>query len=396
MSTPSPYDGRAEERLIALLRVVLAGEDTAAISDESRALSPLTEAEEERLYLLSKSQDLSHLILPAAERIGLSVPSPYAEKYNKQTFLALYRDERMTAALSRVGDALSAAKIPYLPLKGAVMRTLYPETWQRTSCDMDILVHEEDLDRAVRALETVGYTAGKRIFHDVHLESEDGLLLELHFSIGEGSATLDPVLAGVWENAAPEAEGSFCYRMNSAFFLFHLLAHMAYHFSSGGCGVRPFMDVFLYRRSVSFDEEKLSRLLGEASLTAFSASVFRLCDAWFSDAPYDDLCRRMESFLFRGGIYGTKQQGMAVNRAKKGGKIGFLFRRLFPPFRILSARYPVLKKHPWLTPLFHVRRWFSLLGKEARERSIRSWKIMQSVDEKTVDDTKDLIEKLGL
>ncbi|HBJ18822.1 MAG TPA: hypothetical protein DDY70_03645, partial [Clostridiales bacterium] len=255
----------------------------------------------------------------------------------------------------------------------------------------------EELPAAIVALEAVGYKCGKKIFHDVHMESEDGLLLELHFSLAEASEKLDVVLDRVWDYAAPEKEGSFLYRMTPAFFLFHLLAHMSHHFAVGGCGVRPFIDVYLYRRAAEVDEAVLSALLSDASLTKFAEAVFRLSDAWFAGAPADDLCRRMEAFLFRGGAYGTKQQEMAVNRAKKGGRIGFIFRRLFPPFRMLSNRYPVLKKHPWLAPVFCVWRWIeTLFGTEARRRTLRSWQIMNEVKGETVDDTKDMIEKLGL
>ncbi len=390
----------ARERLIELLRIALTSDAPSGETPpqgEHPAFPPLSEKEEERLYRIAKAQDLAHLILPSAEQAGIIVPPPYQEKYQKQTFLALYRDERMTHTLARVCDTLSAAKIVHLPLKGAVMRALYPASWQRTSCDLDILVHEEELDAAVAALEAVGFRCGERIFHDVHMTTDDGFLLELHFSLAEDSPTLDPVLARVWEHSAPESEGAYCYRMTPSFFLFHLLAHMSYHFAAGGCGVRPFMDIYLYRRAVETDWEELSDLLSEASLTKFADGAFRLSEVWFSDAPADDLCRDMESFLFGGGVYGTKQQSMAMNCAKKGGRVAFVFCRLFPPLRTLAFRYPTLKKCPFLLPFFWVWRWLeTLFGKEARQRNLHLLKIMNDVDGETVDRTKDLLENLGL
>lgn len=413
----------AEERLIELLRILLSSDSFGAASGEAGvpcganesfspdtaseaerpdtakapSLAPLSEREEGRLYRLSKDQDLAHLILPAAERAGLELPSPYAEKYQKRMFLALYRDERMTAALRRVGEALSDAKIVHLPLKGAIMRTLYPESWQRTSCDMDILVHEEQLDDAVRALEAIGYRNEGREFHDVSMTSEDGLLLELHFNIEENIPTLDRVLDRVWEYALPSEEDPFLYRMHPSFFLFHLLAHMSYHFTSGGCGVRPFMDVFLYRRSTAYDEAELSALLSDASLTKFAAGVFRLCDVWFAGEEADELCREMEIFLLHGGVYGTTEQRTQLQCMKKKGRLGFILYRLFPPMRILSGHFPVLQKHPWLAPVFYVWRILRLLfRKDVRDRASRSLQMTSAMDEETVDRTKHLIEQLGL
>ena len=45
-------------------------------------------------------------------------------------------------------SAFEKAQIPFLPLKGSVIRKYYPEAWMRTSCDIDILVHDEDVGRA--------------------------------------------------------------------------------------------------------------------------------------------------------------------------------------------------------------------------------------------------------
>ena len=37
-------------------------------------------------------------------------------------------------------SALNRESIAYIPLKGSVIKDLYPESWMRTSCDIDILV----------------------------------------------------------------------------------------------------------------------------------------------------------------------------------------------------------------------------------------------------------------
>ena len=97
MSTElSTREAHAVERLIELLRILLSSDSFGAASGEAGvprgvnesfspdtakapSLAPLSEREEGRLYRLSKDQDLAHLILPAAERAGLELPSPYAE-----------------------------------------------------------------------------------------------------------------------------------------------------------------------------------------------------------------------------------------------------------------------------------------------------------------------------
>ena len=44
-------------------------------------------------------------------------------------------------------NALEKAQIPFVPLKGSVIRKYYPEAWMRTSSDIDVLVHKEDVEK---------------------------------------------------------------------------------------------------------------------------------------------------------------------------------------------------------------------------------------------------------
>lgn len=53
---------------------------------------------------------------------------------------------------NRICDALESVEISFLPLKGSVLRQYYPEPWMRTSCDIDILVHENDLEKTTEYL----------------------------------------------------------------------------------------------------------------------------------------------------------------------------------------------------------------------------------------------------
>ena len=71
---------------------------------------------------------------------------------------AVYRYERINYELNCLTEALNQAEMPFIPLKGSILRQYYPEPWMRTSCDIDILVREEDIDAATQAIEKkLGY-----------------------------------------------------------------------------------------------------------------------------------------------------------------------------------------------------------------------------------------------
>ena len=66
------------------------------------------------------------------------------------------------------------------------MQHLYPSLEMRTCSDYwDVVIREEDLERAVETLETkAGFRAHDRAYHDVPLVDRN-VLLELHFNLKE-------------------------------------------------------------------------------------------------------------------------------------------------------------------------------------------------------------------
>ena len=109
----------------------------------------LSDEELKDLYRLSKFHDLAHLVGNALIKKDLIRNAEIRQRFEKQVMTAVYRYERTNYELQRLCDTLNEAKIPFIPLKGSVIRNCYPEPWMRTSCDIDILVHEKDLENAV-------------------------------------------------------------------------------------------------------------------------------------------------------------------------------------------------------------------------------------------------------
>lgn len=118
----------------------------------------LTDEELAKLYKFSKTHDIAHLVGDALIKNNLIGDSEVKAKIQKQIMLAVYRYEKINYELGRLRKALNEAKIPFIPLKGSVLRRYYPEPWMRTSCDIDVLVHEEAVDQAAQSIaEKLGY-----------------------------------------------------------------------------------------------------------------------------------------------------------------------------------------------------------------------------------------------
>lgn len=350
------------------------------------------------LLSLSKKHDLSHLLAYGLKQNGLEKEA--GAGVDRAIFQAAFRYERLNYELERLVAALEAAKIPFIPLKGSVLRAYYPEPWMRTSCDIDVLVHGEDLERGIDAIvSSLGYELKERGSHDVSLFSSDGMThVELHYDlVEEGRAKeANPLLATVWDHVSLKDSYGYFYEMSDAFFYFYHVVHMAKHFTVGGCGVRPFIDLWILDHMEGADTEGRMALLEQAELLSFADSARKLSGVWFGGEEKDELCRQLEHFVLVGGVYGTTENRVALQQGRQGGRIGYIIHRLFLPYELLKRFYPVLEKHRWLTPLMQVRRWFRLLKPSSAKRAKNELDASRRMEQSEAESTARFLSDIGL
>ncbi len=364
-------DKKINQILFPLIASAIVGD---ALDERERALYSPELLED--IYKISKKHDIAHLVGVGLNQSGISKKGdPTFDLISKETITAVYRHEQLNFETESVCKGLEDVGIPFLPLKGAVMRQYYRLPWLRTSCDVDILVKEEDLERASKHLtENCGYTYHGKGQHDVSLYSPSGIHMELHYDlVEEGFAKgASDVLLNVWDYVVPTHPWKYRYEFCDEMFFFYHVAHMAKHFEIGGCGIRPFIDLWILLGIDGADREKRDKLLKKGGLLKFKDTAERLCGIWFEGMPYDPICEKMEEYIISGGVYGTMKNAVTVQQQRRGGKIKYTMSKVFLPYGIIKYHYPILQKHPILTPIMEVRRWFKLLfcghaGRVARE-----------------------------
>lgn len=355
--------------LFALLRYQICGEN---VSEEVK--QAVTPEVLEKVYRLANSHDLAHLAGQSLSQLGLLADDEVSEKFKKKAMQAVYRYVQLNFEYEQACAVLEEAKIPFMPLKGSVLRAHYPEPWMRTSSDMDVLVKPENLDAAAAVLtEKLGYVAGKKDEHDIPMRSKSGLLLELHYDTMEerhAKGKRYEMLGRIWDYAAPKTADSCHYYLSDDMFYFFHIAHMAKHFEMGGCGIRTFMDLWIMRNRMEYDTEKRAQILKDGNLTAFAAAAEALSACWFENAPLDELTTQMEQFVLWGGTFGNLQNRAIVGQAREGGKAKYLLSRVFLPYSTMKQVYPVLQKHKWLTPVYHPVRWVQMVSRGDMGRAV--------------------------
>ena len=234
------------------------------------------------VYKLSKAHDVAHLVGDALNKSGVfeNLPadldeneraaiSKVKEKFDEQIFTAVYRYENINYELEQICKTLEEAKIPFIPLKGSVIRKYYPEPWMRTSCDIDILVKEKDADNAAEYLQTqLQYGVDRKGQHDVSMFTASNVHVELHFKLLDSDFKQVKDLMGVWSGDEISLLSDSEYQMSKELFLLYHIYHMAKHFVHGGCGIKPFIDLWIIKNKIGFDGGKAQKMLQESGLLA--------------------------------------------------------------------------------------------------------------------------------
>ena len=209
-----------DQRLInAMLSLIHYGID---IKEESIEIDKTFISENlEPLYKLSKVHDMAHIVASALSKLGLLGDDEISKKFAKQQLIAVYRCENADYELQQVSSVFEENGIVFVPLKGSIIRQFYPQEWMRTSCDIDILIKPQDLNKAIDALkEKLSYTVeDEKNYHDVSLFSPSGVHLELHFNIQENMDPLDSVLKNVWDYAVSTNGSRYDFKRNFSCFI---------------------------------------------------------------------------------------------------------------------------------------------------------------------------------
>lgn len=356
-----------EEIMFALIRSEICGSPV-----NVDLQSNLTSEKYKELFILSHKHDLSHIVASALSRVSFIGDSEVSQAFHQELMRAVYRDAQRDYAINLTNDLLEKAQIPHINLKGSEIRHLYPQTWMRTSCDIDVLIHGSDIKLVENVLCNANYLRiDDSSTHDYNFVSPNKIHIEIHHTLTQdGKMTLtDDLLNSVWdEYVVPEEGSEYRYRLTPELFVIYHLAHMGRHLLHGGCGVRPFIDLWLIDKQYSIDTAKLKTLLTRCNLSALYDTSTKLAKVWLEDYKFDETTDKLEKYILCGGTYGTVTNAAKIKAASGVGKVRSFLNLMFLPKENLEVLYPNLKKHPVLYPFYQIKRWFRFFDKNKRNK----------------------------
>ncbi len=298
-----------------------------------------------------------HLLAAAAgmalESAGISDPEfrkAVAEAQRKLLLLDLDR--------KRVAAELEKAGIWYMPLKGSVLKDLYPRFGMREMTDVDILFDQSRAGEVRDIMQRLGFKVEAfDVGPDDQYSRPPVSFVEMHRELfgWNRKADLKSWAREVRERLIPDADGGFGRHFTPEDFYLYLVAHEYKHFSESGGGLRSLLDVFVYLRKTPVDLEAVRREAEKLGLADFERENRELAFALFREEPLTEAQQRLLDRFLRDGAFGSQEDPVRTQVAEMGRGRYFLSRLTLPKERMLEV-FPLLRKAPVLYPVFWVGR----------------------------------------
>lgn len=322
-----------------------------------------------RVLIESNRHALTAFLYSGLRRLN-GVPETILSRARNAAMLSAAQLDESLRAQDGILNLMQSQKIPCAVLKGTSVACRYPHPELRVPGDIDLLVGEENLERACAALEEAGYRRDHETEMHVNFVGK-GASLEVHRSAsvfpdtGKGHAAKTYMERAQRHTERAELQGCTLPVLMLPYQLVSLLAHMERHMGSTGVGLRQVCD---WAVTVQAHRERIGKgelqTLEQCGLLPFAQAVTKLCErylglpplAWAQDAP-DALADAVMSDVLTSGNFHAqgRERNISSVMIDRAGENGVRSRVVRNYVRYVQRRvrqnYRWAKSRLWI-PLF--------------------------------------------
>lgn len=312
------------------------------------------------LYTIASRHLLAGIVGTALESADI-----HDQRFIKSSMNAVRKTVLFGVELTRVLQKFEKYGIWYLPLKGAILKTLYPAVGMREMADNDILFDDERAKDVCHIMKELGFNIKSfdKGNHDIYYK-EPVFNFELHRSLFNdlGDETLYKYYSNIKEKLVKDEDNRFGYHLSPEDFYIYMVAHEYKHYIGGGTGLRSLLDIYVYWKQYGkeLNKEYLRTELTKLRLRLFEKNNRKLALALFDDQILTEEQEQMLDYFLESGVYGSSKI-IVKNELARKGKFLFLLTNIFPTYKHMRTMYPLLKKIPFLYPFSWVCRWITAL-----------------------------------
>ena len=337
---------------------------------------------------LSKKHSLTALFYKAVKDTKVDIKEEYLKVLEQCYFSNVQKHVLFDKERKELFEYCNNNRIPYLPLKGIILKHYYPDPYTREFADNDIWFARDKDESIKKFFVERGYEVElyRKSNHDVYLK-KPCLNFEMHRDLFGETGDNEKIVNYFSKHFKVRVIAPLSlelYFMLDDFYVYYT-AHSYKHFHIAGCGLRTLIDFYLFLKKNEENEllnfKYINKQLEKMDLVDFSEQISTLAIKVFDEKELDE--KELETLLFisSSGTYGTLE-----NRVNKGvkekGKTRYFFSRIFPPYRFYKSAYPWAYKVPILIPIAWLCRLFRILFKNPKRATSELKMISKSKEEK--------------
>ena len=334
----------------------------------------------QKVYDYAMAHDVANLAFYGVEKLKRKPEQPLYDTWKYRRDLALARDMNQEFAGEEIVQAFRAQGILFKELQGTVLKKLYPRPEYRTMSDLDYIVEKSSLEKCGEILGQLGYDYKQLGDFEIDGTRRPDIFIEIHtdyFSeFSEYCGAMGDPFSGI---ESTESDGL------TELYLYNVI-HTAKHYYSGGCGIRRVLDMYYLDLwyGGKIDREYVDSVLQEQNLGAFSRKLSDLGRQWFGEPRQGHDDPSMVNYILDAGVHGKRKNYIANSmehmQGSKGASFGirirYLFTRLFPDFRTMTVKFPILRECPVLYPFCWIYRILRMIFGRHRKESLRDLKLV--------------------
>ena len=336
-----------------------------SLINEEAPPAPSFDIDWEKFFDFCRHHKVENMVYVALKKLNI-VPTDTLKKFAGANARMCVAEAKQEIFSHQLFSGFENAKVAYIPLKGIVIKKLYPVENYRTSNDIDVLVKIEDFQKAENVLKNLGYTPGEEgnRDNDYHIVYSKGVVhIELHSHLTPRDSLQRDYFDFAFHRAIADNDSQYRFSMTDEDLYIYTLYHLYKHFVKGGVGVRYFLDVFLMQKKLSLDMAYVENELDKIGLKAFSKTVTELSQVFFDNKEMDNRLEELAGFVYVSGAHGATPFYVVSKFSGEGtsknntliNKIKFYYDSWFIGRKAMSIRYPILNKYGFLLPFcyFH-------------------------------------------
>lgn len=320
------------------------------------------------MFKLSLFHGVESLIYYAIEpvRDELNIYEELMKAWENRKKYAVLKNAQLDIGRQELFADMEKAECWYMPLKGVVLKQLYPAAGMRQMSDNDILFDPNFRVWVRDWFINHGYSIElfDKSYDDVYTKNQTRCY-EMHISlVGEDEKVWVAYYKNIKDRLIKKADSSYEFQFSDEDFYIYLLVHAYKHYSFAGTGVRILFDcfVFLNKKADGLNWDYINKEVAKLEIGDFekkireiSLNIFDFQRAW--DKRFREDLLNMIYYMVLSGTYGTLSN--RINKGVERGKLRFLWERIFIPKEIIYVRNPVCKKIKCLLPFFYLKRIIS-------------------------------------